>query len=324
MRGSTVYCATPSWESERKRSVSSPKSACEKTSGCCSEYEIWSSCGRDMAAASTRCRCHSPVGLLLGEEVDAALRADLQHRGVEEPDRGHLAVRLQGPRREHQHLAEGVLRVADGERRREAGGLLPTVAEDQHLAALVGQVGSCVLRRLLGELRLDQRREGLLPAGAVVLDAPLALRAGRLAHRAHRKLRDALRSSDPRQPQVAHLGRRRASGAASTSLPVRSCTESITSASWPGGGARPGAVAPAGPPPRRLAPEEVATPERSCVGAYARVYAPPHSRHEAISNTREPHASQWVRAARRRACRAGRARPDRTADRRTADSRMHA
>ena len=69
------------------------------------------------------------------------------------------------------------------QRGREPRGLLPAVAEDEHLAALVRQPFVELLRRLLGELGVDQCGEGLFALGAKVVMRPRA-GAGGLAHRA--------------------------------------------------------------------------------------------------------------------------------------------
>src|SRR5690606_30134839 len=82
---------------------------------------------------------------------------------------------------ERDDLPEQTARVAVLERGRQARGLLPTVAEDQHLTPVIRQARVLLLRRLLGELRLDERREGLLAARPEVVDTALRVRRG-LAH----------------------------------------------------------------------------------------------------------------------------------------------
>ena len=94
---------------------------------------------------------------------------------------------------------------------REASSALAPVAEDEHLAALVGEAQARIrlLRRLLRELRLDERGEGLLAAGLFVGDERAAehveRQAGRLAERAAGELGGAVAGlAVARQPDGSH------------------------------------------------------------------------------------------------------------------------
>src|SRR5690606_16982266 len=116
-----------------------------------------------------------------GKQVVAALRAQMHDRRVQVLHRRNagLVAKLMG--RERDDLPEQIACVAVLECGRQARGLLPSVAENQYLAPVVREARVLLLRRLLGELRLDERREGLLAARPEVVDAALRVRRG-LAH----------------------------------------------------------------------------------------------------------------------------------------------
>ena len=116
-----------------------------------------------------------------GKQVVAAMRAEMHDRGVEilhGRETGLVAELVGG---ERDDLAEQIAGVAVLERGSQTSRLLTPVAEHQHLAPVVRQARIHFLRRLLGELCLNERRKRLLPARPEVVDAALR-RSCRLAH----------------------------------------------------------------------------------------------------------------------------------------------
>ena len=115
------------------------------------------------------------------KQVIAALRAQMHDRRVQVLHGRHarLLAKLVGCERDD--LPEQIACMAVLECGRQASGLLSSVAENQHLAPVVRQTRIFLLRRLLGKLRLDERRKGLLAPCPEVVDATLRIRRW-LAH----------------------------------------------------------------------------------------------------------------------------------------------